>query len=181
MIVDRHSRVSLDPIVADAAATSRPLRSLRARGGERLRSTGVVLDRDDPPVTDAKDVEQLAAHIHAADLGEPPGTFAPSTAAPSAAISSTASAPRRPSLIPIPLLFAPPTSGGALLFYGGSMLLAAARRSGGCEVTVASNAILGRNDQFGGALFAPVEAAELLSRGAPPERRPHEPRDQLPQ
>lgn len=63
-------------------------------------------------------------------------------------------------LIPIPLLFAPATSGGVLLFYGGSMLLAAKRRSGGCEVTVASNAILGRNDQVGCALFAPVDASE---------------------
>jgi hypothetical protein len=67
-------------------------------------------------------------------------------------------------LIPIPLLFAPATSGGVLLCYGGSMLLAAARRNGGCEVTVASNAILGRTDQVGCALFAPVDAAERLRR-----------------
>jgi hypothetical protein len=67
-------------------------------------------------------------------------------------------------LIPISLLFAPVTSGGVLLFYGGSMLLAAARRNGGCEVTVASNAILGRTDQVGCALFAPVDAAERHRR-----------------
>lgn len=67
-------------------------------------------------------------------------------------------------VVPIPLLLAPATSGGALLFYGGSMLLAAARRNRGCEVTVASNALLGRNDQLGCALFAPVDAAEPADR-----------------
>jgi hypothetical protein len=63
-------------------------------------------------------------------------------------------------LAPIPLLLLPATSGGALLFYGGSMLLAASRQTGGCEVTVASNAALGRADQLGCALFAPVDAVE---------------------
>jgi hypothetical protein len=61
-------------------------------------------------------------------------------------------------LVPIPLLLLPATSGGALIFYGGSMLLAAWRRNGGCEVTVVSNAVLGRADQLGCALFAPVDA-----------------------
>jgi hypothetical protein len=67
-------------------------------------------------------------------------------------------------LAPIPLLLVPATSGGALLFYGGSMLLAAWRRNGGCEVTVASNALLGRADQLGCALFAPVDAVERSRR-----------------
>jgi hypothetical protein len=62
------------------------------------------------------------------------------------------------------LIYLPPTSGGALLFYGASMLLAAARRQCGCEVTVVSNAVLGRDDQVGCALFAPVDVAERLYR-----------------
>jgi hypothetical protein len=45
--------------------------------------------------------------------------------------------------------------------------MASRRRSGGCELTVASNAILGRNDQLGCALFAPVDAAERFRRTAP--------------
>jgi len=67
-------------------------------------------------------------------------------------------------LVPIPLLFVPLASGGTLLFYGGAMLLAAARRNCGCEVTAASNAILGRDDQLGCALFAPVDGLERARR-----------------
>jgi hypothetical protein len=63
-------------------------------------------------------------------------------------------------LVAIPLLLLPATSGGALLFYGGSMLLAAARRNAGCEVTAFSNAVLGRDDQVGCALFGAVDLAE---------------------
>jgi hypothetical protein len=62
------------------------------------------------------------------------------------------------------LISLPPTSGGALLFYGGSMLVAAWRRQCACEVTVASNAILGRDDQIGCALFAPIDIAERIHR-----------------
>jgi hypothetical protein len=62
------------------------------------------------------------------------------------------------------LVFLPPTSGGALLFYGGSMLVAAWRRQCGCEVTVLSNAMLGRDDQVGCALFAPIDIAERWHR-----------------
>jgi hypothetical protein len=65
-------------------------------------------------------------------------------------------------IVAVPLLLHPLTSGGALLFYGGSMLLAAARRNGGCEVTIVSNAVLGRRDELGCALFAPVD---MLERG----------------
>jgi hypothetical protein len=72
----------------------------------------------------------------------------------------------------IPLLFLPATSGGTLLFYGGSMLLAAWRRSCGCEVTVVSNALLGRADQVGCALFAPVDAVERARRSALVARTP---------
>ncbi|HLM30370.1 MAG TPA: hypothetical protein VK326_01755 [Solirubrobacterales bacterium] len=62
------------------------------------------------------------------------------------------------------LIYLPPTSGGALLFYGGSMLVAAARRQCGCEMTVISNATLGRDDQVACALFAPVDLLERLYR-----------------
>ncbi len=62
--------------------------------------------------------------------------------------------------IGIPLLVLPATAGAAFLFYGASMLLAAARGFGGCEVTAVSNAVLGRDDQVGCALFAPVDLAE---------------------
>lgn len=70
-------------------------------------------------------------------------------------------------VLAVPLLLLPLTSGGALLFYGGSMLLAAARRNCGCEVTVIPNAILGRRDELGCALFAPVDMLEgaLRSEG----------------
>jgi hypothetical protein len=60
----------------------------------------------------------------------------------------------------VPLLFLAPTAGPALLFYGASMLIAAVRRSGGCEVTTIPNALLRRDDQWGCALFAPVDLAE---------------------
>jgi hypothetical protein len=62
------------------------------------------------------------------------------------------------------LMIQPPTSGGALLFYGGSMLVAAWRRQCGCEMTVASNAILQRDDQIGCALFWPVDVVERTLR-----------------
>jgi hypothetical protein len=62
--------------------------------------------------------------------------------------------------IVIPLFALPTTAGAAFVFYGASMLLAAARRNGGCEVTAVSNAVLGRDDQVGCALFAPVDLVE---------------------
>ena len=54
----------------------------------------------------------------------------------------------------------PATAGAAFLFYGSAMLVAAARAQAGCEVTVASNVLLRRDDQVGCALFAPVDHAE---------------------
>jgi hypothetical protein len=44
------------------------------------------------------------------------------------------------------------------------MLLAAWRRTDGYEVTAASNAALGRSDQLGCALFAPVDALAQRNR-----------------
>ena len=64
----------------------------------------------------------------------------------------------------VPLFLWPVTAGGAALFYGGSMLVAAVRRSGGCEVTAISNALLGRDDQVGCAVFAPIDLAETHLR-----------------
>ena len=65
----------------------------------------------------------------------------------------------------------PATAGAGFLFYGGSMFLAATRSQGGCEVTVVPNVLLGRDDQVGCALFAPVDHAEqsLATGGSPNE------------
>ncbi|MGH2984163.1 MAG: hypothetical protein ACRDK5_07905 [Solirubrobacterales bacterium] len=65
----------------------------------------------------------------------------------------------------IPAFLWAPTAGAAFLFYGASMLLAAVRGNGGCEVTALSNAVLGRDDQVGCALFAPVDLAEGALEG----------------
>jgi hypothetical protein len=54
----------------------------------------------------------------------------------------------------------PYTSGGAVLFYGATLLVAAWRGQPGCEATVVSNLILGRDDQIGCPTFSPIDAAE---------------------
>ena len=64
----------------------------------------------------------------------------------------------------VPLFAHPATVGSALLFYGASMLVAAAQRTGGCELTAISNAALGRDDQVGCMLFAPIDLAEARLR-----------------
>jgi hypothetical protein len=64
----------------------------------------------------------------------------------------------------VPLFLLPATAGAAFLFYGSSMLVAARRRGGGCEVTAISNAVLGRDDQVGCMIFAPVDIAEAQLR-----------------
>jgi len=56
------------------------------------------------------------------------------------------------------------TAPGALLFYGTMMLIAAARGQAGCEGTVLSNWILGRNDQVGCPTFSPIDAVEQRGR-----------------
>jgi hypothetical protein len=66
-----------------------------------------------------------------------------------------------------PLFFLPATAGAAFIFYGTSMLVAAARCSGGCEVTAIANAALGRDDQVGCVLFAPVDLTEAAIGHAP--------------
>jgi hypothetical protein len=67
------------------------------------------------------------------------------------------------------------TSDAALVFYGISMLLAAVRGSGGCEVLAVANWVLGRGDQVGCLLFAPVDYLEGRPGRSPtvgPGRRP---------
>jgi hypothetical protein len=54
----------------------------------------------------------------------------------------------------------PYTAGGAALFYGATLLVAVWRRQPGCEATVVSNAILGRDDQIGCPLFSPIDEVE---------------------
>jgi hypothetical protein len=64
----------------------------------------------------------------------------------------------------VPLFLLPATAGAAFLFYGSSMLVAARRRGGGCEVTAISNTVLGRDDQVGCMIFAPIDIAEAQLR-----------------
>jgi hypothetical protein len=69
----------------------------------------------------------------------------------------------------------PYTAGGAALFYGATLFIAALRAQPGCEATVLSNWILGRDDQVGCPLFSPIDHAEARvaarngARGRQPE------------
>jgi hypothetical protein len=65
----------------------------------------------------------------------------------------------------VALVANPYTAGGALLFYGAMMLIAAARGQAGCEATVLSNWLLGRDDQVGCPAFTPIDTAETQIRG----------------
>jgi hypothetical protein len=56
------------------------------------------------------------------------------------------------------------TGGGATIFYGATMLIAAWRGQAGCEGTVVSNLALGRDDQIGCAVFAPIDELEAHFR-----------------
>ena len=61
----------------------------------------------------------------------------------------------------------PYTGGGATLFYGATLLIAAWRGQAGCEATVISNWVLGRDDQIGCPTLTPIDAVEAhLRRGA---------------
>lgn len=60
------------------------------------------------------------------------------------------------------------TAGAAALFYGSSLLVAAWRGLPGCEATVLSNVILGRDDQIGCPTFTPVDLLESRLRRTPP-------------
>jgi hypothetical protein len=65
------------------------------------------------------------------------------------------------------------TGGGATIFYGTMMLIAAWRGQAGCEGTVVSNWILGRDDQIGCPPFTPIDEVEahLRRRHAPAAAR----------
>ena len=63
-------------------------------------------------------------------------------------------------LVILALVLNPYTGGGALLFYGTTLLISAWRGQPGCEATVISNMILGREDQIGCPTFSPIDAAE---------------------
>jgi hypothetical protein len=56
------------------------------------------------------------------------------------------------------------TGGGATLFYGATMVIAAWRGQAGCEATVVSNLVLGRDDQIGCPTFAPIDEVEAHLR-----------------
>ena len=58
------------------------------------------------------------------------------------------------------LLVNPYTAGGAALFYGVTLIAAAWRAQPGCEASVLSNVILGRDDQLGCPVFSPIDHAE---------------------
>jgi hypothetical protein len=71
-------------------------------------------------------------------------------------------------LLIVALVVNPYTAGGAALFYGATLLVATWRGEPGCEATVVSNVILGRDDQIGCPLFSPIDEAEarLAARNA---------------
>lgn len=67
------------------------------------------------------------------------------------------------------------TAGGAEIFYGITLLAAAWCRQPGCEATVLSNLILGRDDQIGCPVFTPIDAVEARRSGRR-RRQPGTPR-----
>ena len=64
----------------------------------------------------------------------------------------------------VALVVNPYTGGAATLFYATTLLVAAWRGQPGCEITVLSNRTLGRDDQVGCPLFAPIDALEARQR-----------------
>jgi hypothetical protein len=58
------------------------------------------------------------------------------------------------------LVVNPYTAGGAALFYGLTLLVTVWRGQPGCEATVISNWILGRDDQIGCPIFSPIDETE---------------------
>jgi hypothetical protein len=57
------------------------------------------------------------------------------------------------------------TAGGAELFYGVTLIAAAWHAQPGCEATVISNWILGRDDEIGCPAFSPIDQAEARRVG----------------
>lgn len=56
------------------------------------------------------------------------------------------------------------TAGAAALFYGATLLIAAWCGQAGCEFTVVSNVILGRDDQIGCPVLTPIDLVERRRR-----------------
>jgi hypothetical protein len=74
-------------------------------------------------------------------------------------------------LVLVALAVNPYTAGGAALFYGATLVVAAWRALPGCEATVLSNSILGRDDQLGCPVFSPVDEAEARLKARTSARR----------
>ena len=74
-------------------------------------------------------------------------------------------------LLLVALAVNPYTAGGAALFYGATLVVAAWRALPGCEATVLSNSILGRDDQLGCPVFSPVDEAEARLKARTSARR----------
>jgi hypothetical protein len=64
----------------------------------------------------------------------------------------------------VALVANPYTGGAATLFYAAALLVGAWRGQAGCEGTVISNWILGRDDQVGCPIFSPIDEAEARLR-----------------
>jgi len=64
----------------------------------------------------------------------------------------------------VALVANPYTAGAATLFYAATLLIATWRGQAGCEGTVISNWILGRDDQLGCPIFSPIDHAEARFR-----------------
>lgn len=75
-------------------------------------------------------------------------------------------------LVIIALAVNPYTAGGAALFYGTTLIVGAWRAQPGCEATVLSNWILGRDDQVGCLVFSPIDEAEARLQARRSAREP---------
>jgi hypothetical protein len=75
-------------------------------------------------------------------------------------------------LVIIALVVNPYTAGGAALFYGTTLIVGAWRAQPGCEATVLSNWILGRDDQVGCPVFSPIDEAEARLHARRSAREP---------
>jgi hypothetical protein len=71
----------------------------------------------------------------------------------------------------VALVANPYTARGAELFYGAALIVAAWRGQPGCEATVISNLLLGRDDQLGCPTFSPIDQAEARHQRAEPGQK----------
>jgi hypothetical protein len=75
----------------------------------------------------------------------------------------------------VALLANPYTAAAAELFYGTTLVIAAWRAQPGCEATVISNWLLGRDDQIGCPIFSPIDQAEARRSSRTRSRRRRRP------